>query len=169
MSVDSDNPKHTDGETRLTNISEGFARQRLEMQYVASLAKGLAQANQDKFSVYVVVNEHLLNIRATTDFDVTFDDEIKPLSLSVGITKWKNGTTTQEVNIRPEHGSWMDDDAVSYRLDVSVGTETEREFERIAEKPGDNVKDVLLGLFDTDQEGQHVSYMDRFAESTMRA
>jgi hypothetical protein len=151
-------------------IAEALTRQKQEKQRVAQLAKGLTQTHPDDFSVTALVNDCLTKICATTAFEVKFKEGLVPLTLSVGVARWRNGTTTEEVNISPENGSWMDDDAISYRLDINTGTQAAQEHQRLTELDDEcELRTALLNSFDTNEYGDPVECSDRYAESTIKA
>lgn len=166
----------TAGRLDSLSLAEGFASKRHTMQAVVHLAKDIAQSHQDDFSVDAVNNDSLSSIHARTAFEA----QGSHLILSLGITKWKNSTVTQEVNIRPEHGSWMDDDAISYRLDVETGQKIREEYDRFAAddtSPTDDektlkikreIRDVMLSFFDTIENGDLARYADSYAETTIK-
>lgn len=155
------------GVTKAT-LAEIFTRNKLAMQRVVKLSKELTLSHLDDFSVSVLSNQYLANIMAQTAFEVEFTNGTVFLRLSVGVTKYRNGTTIEKVYISPENGSWSDDDnTISYRLYISTGTEIEEEHERLSEQDEDEygIRSALLNRFDTNVYEENVLFSDCYAES----
>ncbi|MBN1169022.1 hypothetical protein JXA63_03980 [Candidatus Woesebacteria bacterium] len=150
------------------------------MQAVRNAALELTNAHPDQFSVIPITNEHMQQILAETEFDVEFEDRPETLRLTLDVTAWDSGDLENCINIRPAEGKWMDDDAVSYRLDISQGRDVIDEYERLKAKISiapestsdewfqETMRGVIAGMYDIGDNGMVSEMTDNYAETTIK-
>ncbi len=154
-----------------SRIVENLKRSGQQMRLVEAAAKALAKEHPGAFTISSNTNEYMSSITVTTQFEV----ESEILRLSISMTSWNGGAFEDSINIRQEDKSWRND-GVSYRLDVSQGTQIDKDHERLLElqnsdttQPGMVLEGLLNNMFGKTDDGELLRYADRYAESTISA
>jgi hypothetical protein len=154
-------------EDRTKAVVENLKQYGQQMREVKTAAMALSNEYSEAFTVFAFTNENLSRLKASTQFE--FEGE--QMSLHLSITRWKSGIFEDSINIRQDCKTWMDD-GVSYRLEVTQGSEVAEEYKKLLEfeKSNPEIMEGMIDLmFDQSARGGLSRYADRFAESTISA
>lgn len=169
------------GQIDRTNYSqweENLRKKGQQMKEVRDAAIALATKHPDKFSVLPNKNEWLTSITAVTEGEIRLKEGKERVTISLSVTSWNNGRLENCVNIRPVGKDKWDNGAISYRLDVVQGDDTEDLHKRMSEVQdsdadvNEGFRQVLSGMrdsmFEVSGDGELASLSDNYAETTIK-
>jgi hypothetical protein len=152
MSIQGPEEEHT------TRFWEEYNRDNQPKQRVAQLAIHVLHAHPEHFSMLSEKYSWRSSISAVTTFTGMIRGVAIPLQLSFGMTRWKRGDITFDIQILPLTENYANRYVASYDLNIG-GIAMREQFERLSQQ-SESVHVDPLSMFGFGQDKDHITYSD---------